>query len=88
MLYFYFQWHLGFFAEEYIPVRRGFDTNFGYYMGKEDYFDHTTLEVCNFYFAVCNFGTCSHVTKNVNTLYDNIANIYAYKPYYEWIQFN
>ena len=36
-----FQWHLGMFAEEYTPRRRGFDTHYGYYQGAEGYFDHT-----------------------------------------------
>ena len=35
------QWHLGFFAEDYTPNRRGFDSFYGYYVGCEDYFDHT-----------------------------------------------
>jgi len=35
------QWHLGFFAEDYTPNRRGFDSFYGYYTGCEDYFDHT-----------------------------------------------
>ena len=37
----YFQWHLGMFAEEYTPRRRGFDTHYGYYQGAAGYFDHT-----------------------------------------------
>jgi len=36
-----FQWHLGFFTEDYTPNRRGFDSFYGYYSGMEDYFDHT-----------------------------------------------
>jgi len=35
------QWHLGFFSEDYTPTRRGFDSHYGYYTGKEDYLDHT-----------------------------------------------
>lgn len=34
------QWHLGFFEEEYLPTSRGFDSHFGYWTGKEDYFNH------------------------------------------------
>ncbi|XP_076455941.1 arylsulfatase B-like [Babylonia areolata] len=34
------KWHLGFFADPYLPTNRGFETHFGYYTGHEDYFDH------------------------------------------------
>ncbi|XP_027058114.1 arylsulfatase B-like isoform X2 [Pocillopora damicornis] len=38
------KWHLGFFKTDYTPTRRGFDTFFGYYCGKEDYWDHSNRE--------------------------------------------
>jgi len=37
----FFQWHLGMFAEQYLPTFRGFESHYGYYQGCEDYFDHT-----------------------------------------------
>ncbi|XP_077556022.1 arylsulfatase B-like isoform X4 [Haemaphysalis longicornis] len=36
------KWHLGFFKSAYTPLKRGFDTFYGYYTGLEDYFDHTS----------------------------------------------
>lgn len=35
------KWHLGHFAPEYLPTRRGFDRQYGHYNGMIDYFDHT-----------------------------------------------
>lgn len=35
------KWHLGHFAPEYLPTRRGFDHQYGHYNGAIDYFDHT-----------------------------------------------
>ncbi|XP_068717714.1 arylsulfatase B-like isoform X2 [Montipora capricornis] len=38
------KWHLGFFQTEYTPTKRGFDSFFGYWCGKEDYWDHSNNE--------------------------------------------
>ena len=35
------KWHLGHFAPEYLPTRRGFDRQYGHYNGALDYFTHT-----------------------------------------------
>ena len=35
------KWHLGHFAPEYLPMRRGFDRQYGHYNGALDYFEHT-----------------------------------------------
>ncbi|KAG8194371.1 hypothetical protein JTE90_010987 [Oedothorax gibbosus] len=34
------KWHLGYFNESYLPVNRGFDSFFGYWNGKEDFYTH------------------------------------------------
>ncbi|ELU12719.1 hypothetical protein CAPTEDRAFT_140387 [Capitella teleta] len=34
------KWHLGFFADEYTPMRRGFDSHYGFYGASEDYMTH------------------------------------------------
>lgn len=38
------KWHLGFFKTDYTPTKRGFDSFFGYWCGKEDYWDHSNNE--------------------------------------------
>lgn len=34
------KWHLGHFAPEYLPTKRGFDRQYGHYNGALDYFTH------------------------------------------------
>ncbi|HCN29927.1 MAG TPA: arylsulfatase [Verrucomicrobiales bacterium] len=34
------KWHLGHFLPDYLPTRRGFDTQYGHYNGALDYFTH------------------------------------------------
>lgn len=34
------KWHLGHFQSDYLPTRRGFDTQYGHYNGALDYFTH------------------------------------------------
>ena len=35
------KWHLGFCKESYLPTSRGFDHHYGFWVGAEDYYDHT-----------------------------------------------
>nr|XP_050856383.1 arylsulfatase B-like isoform X3 [Vespula vulgaris] len=39
------KWHVGYYAPEYTPANRGFDTFFGYYNGYIEYFNHTITEL-------------------------------------------
>lgn len=42
--FFFYQWHLGFFEKEYTPTYRGFESFYGFWNGKEDFWDHTSFE--------------------------------------------
>lgn len=45
------KWHLGFYKKDYTPLRRGFDSHFGYYGGYISYYTHSAnclaLKGCN-----------------------------------------
>jgi len=35
------KWHLGFCKEDYLPINRGFDHHYGFWVGSQDYYNHT-----------------------------------------------
>ncbi|XP_075537060.1 arylsulfatase B-like isoform X2 [Dermacentor variabilis] len=51
------KWHVGFFKTDYTPLRRGFDSFYGYYTGRGDYYDHTS--------GLPFFGYLSHMAPHV-----------------------
>ncbi|GAB0094801.1 arylsulfatase I [Sergentomyia squamirostris] len=38
------KWHLGHYKRLYTPLYRGFDSHLGFWSGRQDYFDHTSVE--------------------------------------------
>ena len=42
------KWHLGYFADPYLPTRRGFDSFFGFYNGWEDHLTHKVARITDF----------------------------------------
>ncbi|GBP07455.1 Arylsulfatase I [Eumeta japonica] len=38
------KWHLGSYKREYLPLNRGFESHLGFWTGRIDYYDHTSME--------------------------------------------
>jgi len=38
------KWHIGYYKEHLVPTRRGFDSFFGFFNGREDYYSHVLCE--------------------------------------------
>ncbi len=50
------KWHLGHFNKAHTPNYRGFDSFYGYYLGRHDYFDQSAYNgVYNMLLIVCVF---------------------------------
>ena len=54
---------MGFYAKEFTPTYRGFDSFYGYYLGKADYWDHSNQETY--------WGLDLHHNQKVNFEYIN-----------------
>ena len=44
------KWHVGFYKEQLLPTRRGFDSFFGFLSGREDHYRHTLCDHLSRYF--------------------------------------
>ena len=83
------KWHLGHFAPEYLPTRRGFDHQYGHYNGAIDYFDHTRDGGFDWHRddqACHDEGYSTHLIGNEAAQF--IARSAGKKPFFLYVAFN
>jgi len=83
------KWHLGHFAPEYLPTRRGFDHQYGHYNGALDYFTHVRDGGFDWHKddRVCrDEGYATHLLANDAAKF--VAENAGKKPFFLYVPFN
>lgn len=83
------KWHLGHFAPEYLPTRRGFDHQYGHYNGAIDYFTHIRDSGFDWHRddrACRDEGYSTHLIAREATRF--IAENAGKKPFFLYVPFN
>ena len=83
------KWHLGFCKEDYLPMNRGFVQHYGFWLGAEDYYNHTReegydfrndMEVDESAMGVYSSVLFSHQSDQIISNHDQSSPLFLYIP--------